>query len=207
MIENIVFDYGGVIGNIHDSIIKKAYMDLNVSWFKQVIHYRKIKTLKDDFINGLRPTGDVVDEILKLCGHNVSKEQLYKVLCLLAGELPKQRICQISKLHGRYNVFVLSNINELLWNTCVNQIKQQGFCLEECFHQVFLSYQMHMAKPHESIYKALIAEANIKPEKTLYFDDRKENWQAGLQMGFKASLVKQNHLEDNNDYIKLLEDL
>ena len=43
-------------------------MDLRVARWKQILYYRRIKRLKDDFIDGVRPAEEVLDEIHALCG-------------------------------------------------------------------------------------------------------------------------------------------
>ena len=57
MIRNLVFDYGGVVVNVHGSVVRRAFMDLRVARWKQILYYRRIKRLKDDFIDGVRPAG------------------------------------------------------------------------------------------------------------------------------------------------------
>ena len=51
MIRNLVFDYGGVVVNVHGSVVRRAFMDLRVARWKQILYYRRIKRLKDDFID------------------------------------------------------------------------------------------------------------------------------------------------------------
>ena len=57
MIRNLVFDYGGVAVNVHGSVVRRAFMDLRVARWKQILYYRLIKRLKDDFIDGVRMAG------------------------------------------------------------------------------------------------------------------------------------------------------
>lgn len=87
MIRNLVFDYGGVVVNVHGSVVRRAFMDLRVARWKQILYYRRIKRLKDDFIDGVRPAEEVLNEIHALCGRGVSRSQLSQVMGLLAGEL------------------------------------------------------------------------------------------------------------------------
>ena len=63
-IETLVFDYGGVIVNIDDNKVAKAMTGLGVSRFKQILHAKKIKQLMRQFIDGLVPTDQTLEEIL-----------------------------------------------------------------------------------------------------------------------------------------------
>lgn len=197
MIRNLVFDYGGVIVNLHDSTVRQAFMDLRVSLWKQLIHRKRIKRLMGEFIDGVRPTDEVVAEMHALCGSRVTLAQLHQVLGLLAGELPPSRLERIVALRKRYKVYVLSNINDILWQTCVRQINSAGRSVDECFDGLFLSYEMGVAKPDEAIYRQMLAETGMNPAETLYFDDRPENVEAGQRLGFVASQVVTNQLEHN----------
>lgn len=142
MIRNLVFDYGGVVVNVHGSVVRRAFMDLRVARWKQILYYRRIKRLKDDFIDGVRPAEEVLNEIHALCGRGVSRSQLSQVMGLLAGELPPERIRTIASLREKYRVYVLSNINDSLWQTSVRQIEALGLSVADCFDATFLSYEM-----------------------------------------------------------------
>ena len=195
MIRNLVFDYGGVVVNVHASMVRRAFMDLRVPRWKQLLYSHRIKRLKNDYIDGVRPTEEVLDEIHRLCGRSVTREQLVEVLALLAGDLPPDRLKRIIALRQHYKVYVLSNINATLWQTCVRQLADLGLTVADCFDGTFLSYEMGIAKPNAEIYRRMIAQTGINPAETLYFDDRKDNVAAGLQLGFQAHLVQGNQLE------------
>lgn len=195
MIRNLVFDYGGVVVNVHAEMVRRAFMDLRVPRWKQLLYYRRIQRLKNDYIDGVRPTDEVLDEIHRLCGRSVTRDQLAKVLGLLAGELPPERLYRIIELKKKYRVYVLSNINAPLWQTCVQQIESLGLSVSDCFDGTFLSFEMGVAKPGEEIYRRMIEQTGMDPAETLYFDDRKYNVAAGLRLGFQAHLVQSNHLE------------
>ena len=94
--------------------------------------------LKDDFIDGVRPAEEVLNEIHALCGRGVSRSQLSQVMGLLAGELPPERIRTIASLREKYRVYVLSNINDSLWQTSVRQIEALGLSVADCFDATFL---------------------------------------------------------------------
>lgn len=206
MIRNLVFDYGGVVVNVHGSVVRRAFMDLRVARWKQIFYYRRIKRLKDDFIDGVRPADEVIDEIHALCGQGVSRQQLCRVMGLLAGELPPERIRRIASLREKYRVYVLSNINDTLWQTSVRQIEDLGLSVGDCFDATFLSYEMGVAKPDESIYRQMVADTGMEPAETLYFDDRLNNVEAGRRLGFQAHHVVSNHLEACPAFARLVGD-
>ena len=101
MIRNLVFDYGGVVVNVHAAMVRRAFMDLRVPRWKQMLYYRRIQRLKNEYIDGVRPTDEVLDEIHSLCVRSVTRVQLSEVLGLLAGDLPPERLHRIIELQKK----------------------------------------------------------------------------------------------------------
>lgn len=204
-IEALVFDYGGVIVNIDDNKVAKTMTDLGVSRFKQILHAKKIKKLMRQFIDGLVPTDQTLNEILSLCREDATKEELLNVLNELCGDLPVSRLQSLAQLKKKYKVYLLSNISDVLWEGSVKQIKSCGFQPEECFDDFFLSYEMGVAKPDHRIYEMMIEKTGLNPATTVFFDDREDNYMAGKELGFHSVFVKTNHIEQSQEWIDLTE--
>lgn len=146
-IETLVFDYGGVIVNIDDASVVKAMESLGVTAFKRLIHVHKIKRLIHQYINGLVAEAETLKEMMSLCRKGTSTEDIEKVLEELCGNLPVERLEALVKLRKRYNVYLLSNINDTLWQKSVSQMNQLGYSTDELFDEVFLSYAMRKENP------------------------------------------------------------
>ena len=199
-IKTLVFDYGGVIVNIDDASVVKAMESLGVTMFKRLIHYRKIKRLIYQYINGLVAEAVTLKEMLSLCREGTSTEDIEEILEELCGNLPVERLEALVKLRKRYKVYLLSNINNTLWQKSVSLMKQLGYSTDELFDDVFLSYAMRKEKPSVEIYEEMTHLTGLNPATTLYFDDRAENAQAGRNFGFQSVLVKTNHLEEHQEW-------
>ena len=199
-IETLVFDYGGVIVNIDDASVVKAMESLGVTMFKRLIHFRKIKRLIYQYINGLVAETVTLKERLSLCREGTSTEDIEEILEELCGNLPVERLEALVKLRKRYKVYLLSNINNTLWQKSVSLMKQLGYSTDELFDEVFLSYAMRKEKPSVEIYEEMTQLTGLNPATTLYFDDRAENAQAGRNFGFPSVLVKTNHLEEHQEW-------
>lgn len=202
-IETLVFDYGGVIVNVDDREVAKVMTSLGISRIKQILYARKIKRLMRQFIDGVIPTDQTLDEILRHCREDVTKAQLLKVLNELCGDLPVSRLETLVQLRKRYKVYLLSNICDVLWENSVRQIRALGYQPEDCFDECFLSYEMGVAKPDNRIYEMLIAKTGLTPSTTVYFDDRKDNYKAGKKLGFHSVFVKTNHMEQSKEWQQL----
>ena len=90
----------------------------------------------------------------------------------------------VRDISDRYSVCCLSNTNPLHW-TKVGEIT--NYC--EFFDQVFLSYELGLVKPDIRIFRRMLQELEVAPEKVMFFDDKAENVEAARQSGFCAMLV------------------
>jgi putative hydrolase of the HAD superfamily len=64
-----------------------------------------------------------------------------------------------------------------------------------------ISYEVQIVKPENGIYKALLAKYNLKAEECVFLDDKPENIEAAVKLGFHGIVVeseKQAKTELNN---------
>ena len=145
--------------------------------------------------------------MLSLCRKETTTEDIEKVLEDLCGNLPVERLEALVKLRKRDNVYLLSNINDTLWQKSVNLMKQLGYSTDKLFDEVFLSYAMQKEKPSIEIYKEMRQLTGLNPATTLYFDDRAENAEAGKRFGFQSVQVKTNHLEEHQEWQEIIKNI
>ncbi len=203
-IDTLVFDLGGVIVNLNGKKVVEGLGKLGINRFKMFIYQKRINRLFNDYVDGVVDPMIPVNELKKICRKGTTTEDINKVVEFLCGEHPLHRFMQIKALRTKYKVYLLSNINEPIWSLTIKELQKMGLTPEDCFDKCFLSYEMHLAKPNASIYEQVIKETGLKPEHTLYFDDRKVNYEAGKQLGFQSVLVKTNHLEDCEEWQALI---
>ena len=55
--------------------------------------------------------------------------------------------------------------------------------MEDYFDRIYLSYQMKMAKPEPEIFQAVLADAGLAPDETLFIDDAEANCRAAQALG------------------------
>lgn len=201
-IDTIVFDYGGVIVNLRKDI-KPLLTKLGISHLRAFFMQRRIRRLVYEFIDGIRPTEDVINEMLSFCRRGTTRDELLAVLDTMNLDIPTARLETIRRLRGRCKVYLLSNINAVLWADARARIEAAGYSLDELFDGLFLSYEMRVAKPDSGIYEKLFAATGLTPSRTLYFDDNRKNVRAGRSAGLCAVLVPANELEGVREYREL----
>lgn len=102
----------------------------------------------------------------------------------------------IKKLKNEYKIYLLSNINQNTYNS----VKKSG--LFDLVDGYVLSFQEHMIKPYEGVFKRLIEKYNLVPEETLFIDDNLKNIETGKKLGFISKKVKPDNYEDLFETIK-----
>jgi putative hydrolase of the HAD superfamily len=204
-IRNIIFDYGNVIANISQETIQKTFSDLGISSETLLLHHQEIKHLMHDFIDGIRPLDDVLYDIQEYCEKGTSLKKIKDTITVLQGEIPEIRLKNIVLLKKQYKIYLLSNINEIIWSNCEKRFADFGYQVDDLFDEIFLSCRMGIAKPDERIYKQMIAKTGMIPEESIFLDDRVDNCEAAQKLGIQASWVKANEVEQNADYIRLLQ--
>jgi FMN phosphatase YigB (HAD superfamily) len=97
-------------------------------------------------------------------------------------------------LHFRYTLALLSNINQLHF-----EYLKAKFPIFDCFHHLFLSYELGAVKPDPRIYQKALAVLKVSPQEAFYVDDRPELIYAASQIGIRSFVFK--------DYAQLIKDL
>lgn len=105
-----------------------------------------------------------------------------------------KRLVHFLKKEG-LKLYYLSNYSEHLYN----KTKQYMDFLDDFDGGIF-SYEVLCIKPDEQIYRILIDRYGIKPEKTVFFDDRRDNVETACRLGIKGIVFKPDmayHILDN----------
>lgn len=83
-----------------------------------------------------------------------------------------------------YKIYLLSNYNKDFFDT---HTKGADF-LNDIDGKV-VSYEIHKIKPDPAIYEYLLVKYDLKPEESVFFDDRLENTEAAEKLGIKSYTI------------------
>ena len=83
-----------------------------------------------------------------------------------------------------YKIYLLSNYNKDFFDT---HTKGADF-LNDIDGKV-VSYEIHKIKPDPAIYEYLLEKYDLKPEESVFFDDRLENTEAAEKLGIKSYTI------------------
>ncbi len=195
MIRNLVFDLGGVLLNID---FKRTYDAFDALDKNQAYHFNEHPEVLGLFM--ALETGEFTPEGFRsqfrlLTGYSGSDNDLDRAFNALLVGFPPERIARVQELALKYNTFILSNTNaihcrhynELLYDT-------MGIPdLDQLVKKAYYSHEMQARKPDPEIFLRMVSHSGMKPEESLFIDDREENIEAARKLGFEVMLVDEEH--------------
>ena len=210
--KNIIFDLGGVILDINMQKALNGFAALGIP--QSELRFDKGETA--DLMHHYQLGHFTTDEFCKLvaakCNPGTTPEQVANAWNSICIGIPERKLNAIKALKQNANVYLLSNTNDLHWQYCLDHWFNAGDnrC-EDFFHQVFLSQDLHLEKPHAEIFEHVIktigavrdSEASgAVTSDTIFLDDNIDNVNAAKNCGIQA--VQITHDFDWVEYFKVL---
>jgi len=200
MIRNIIFDLGGVLLDIdlNYCIRQMQALGIDLDAFEkksvQTPTGTKAAVLGEGIVaNGamhLYQTGDITTEdflegVRRYCKEGTTREQVLDAWNSCCIAIPSYRLEKLKELKERgYRIYMLSNTNEAHWQKIVAQCFGGQDVVDSHFDHVFLSQEMHMAKPNDNIYLKVLEDIHAKANECLFLDDSSANLEAASALGF-----------------------
>jgi putative hydrolase of the HAD superfamily len=183
-IKNLIFDFGGVLLDISPESCKAAFIQLGFEGITELLSMTHQKGFCDQFERGLLTREEFLNKMREHIGTNVPDEAIVEAWCKMAVGIPAEKLHFIHCLKAEgYHVSALSNTNPIHWKYCRQFFLQAGHDPQELFEHVWLSYEMHLAKPDAEIFRDVIRDSGYRPEETLFIDDSGLNCEVAAQLG------------------------
>jgi putative hydrolase of the HAD superfamily len=188
-IRNIIFDLGNVLVNLDGQRCIDAFRKIGGEDLAKTIKEHQLQGLFLDTEVGYIDEHIFCERIRKLAGKPLTDEEIVWAWNELLTGIPDEKKARLLELRKKYKVFLLSNTNEMHWRKCAEDFFPYGpYGTEDYFDRVFLSYEMHLIKPDEKIFRETLSQAGLKAEETLFIDDRKENCEGAAKVGIQTFL-------------------
>ena len=177
--DNIIFDFGGVLMK-HDLIgcrnAFREFMDDNTIYTVLGLGNENPRGTLLDMLDRGANYDYMLSEILRHCKPKTTKFQVIGALNRLHDRIPEDYWEQIRSLRSNgYRTYLLSNTNIIHW---ADTITRYNNLIADCFDDVFLSFEMHCAKPDERIFKEVDIAIGAAPRRTIFVDDTTANREA-----------------------------
>jgi FMN phosphatase YigB (HAD superfamily) len=188
-IKNIIFDLGGVLIGLDGQRCIDAFEAIGAH---EISNYVRLHRTEDLFMEaeiGKINQQEFCCEVRKLTHCKATDSAIVAAWCCLLDKMPLFKLQKMITLRANYRLLLLSNTNDMHWNYFETQnFPYEGNSVKDIFEKVYLSYEMHLAKPSEEIFEAVIEDANVKAEETLFIDDSSENCKSAENLGLHTFL-------------------
>jgi putative hydrolase of the HAD superfamily len=189
MIKNIIFDLGGVLVKLDKNACIDSFKKLGFLEFGRILNEYVQEGVFLDFEKGLISDDDFRLFVRQNSDLNVSDNEINKAMADFLIEIPKAKLDTIIRLKRDYKVFLLSNTNPIAIDAVKRFFEIEGRKMGDYFDQLFLSYEMKLAKPDVNIFTKVLEQADILAEESLFIDDAQSNIISASSLGYKTLLV------------------
>lgn len=192
-IQNIIFDFGGVLLDIDIPRTIRAFQELGLTNLQSnEIHPNNAGIFLQLELGNISETQFIgtLQSYVPVGQPIPTREQILDAWNTLLLPYDWKRFELLDKLHqSGYKIFLLSNTNLPHREYFINKFDQENPArrrFESYFDQCFYSDAMHLRKPNPEIYLTALQEAGIKVEETLFVDDNKPNTDAAAELGIQT---------------------
>jgi putative hydrolase of the HAD superfamily len=177
-VKNLIFDLGGVILDLS--------VDDTLQGFSNLSGIKK-DTVKEIFVSspefeqyekgdfGDAEFRDFVRKVYKIQASDPEIDTCWNAMLL---GLPLIKLQLLQKLKEKYQVYLLSNTNNIHLQH-INNIILRNLTGEDnldiYFHKAYYSHRMGKRKPDAAIFQQVLDENNLKSDVTLFLDDNAMN--------------------------------
>lgn len=187
-IRHIIFDLGGVLLNIDYNLTEQAFVAAGIRNFSELYAQLHQSELFDRFEMGQMPAKEFVTALINASSQAVTETQIINAWNAMLLDFPLRRLQILQQLHLYYDLFLLSNTNEI-HEEAFNGILQRAHGLPSIsvlFDRVYLSHRLGMRKPMKEIFQRVLDDNGLKPEETLFIDDSPQHVSGAKLLGIQT---------------------
>ena len=203
-IKNIIFDLGGVILKLDYSKTEDEFKKIGVVHFKELYSQKKQTLLFDDFEKGKIKSEEFISSFKESGNLKIKEIDFINAWNAMLLEIPIENLQFINGLKKDYNIFLLSNTNEIHIKKFEGDLKTNNMLEQfyKCFDKIYYSSRMGKRKPEENCFNQVLEENGFIAENTLFIDDSIQHIEGAKKVGIKTF-----HLEKNKSILDLVPDI
>ena len=193
MIKNVIFDLG------------KVLIDFDFDGFYTSLGHDPAERTLDEangpillFEAGKISKSIFFEEIKKIYDFELSLKNFEILWCNVFSEA-KEMIELARKISEKYNVFILSNTDEIHFPYIWKNFPELHFFKKN----LMLSYELNSVKPEKEIYQNAIEKFGLNPVECVFIDDRPVNVNVAQEFGMKG-IIHQSYFNTKEKLVKIL---
>jgi putative hydrolase of the HAD superfamily len=190
-VKNIIFDFGNVLFDLNLPLWESTLMALYGDQAAAAHQTLKKNNIFELYETGGIDTPEFISALRFVNNMSIEEKKVVAAWNSIFVEMPARRFDLLLRLRKQYSVFLLSNINDLhaRWIEGYLLKEHQIYDFEQrYFDGVYYSHLIRLRKPSRDIYEYVLADAELAPESTVFFDDLEPNIIAARSCGIRAHL-------------------
>lgn len=201
-VRHIILDLGGVLLNIDHLKTAEAFAGIGIENFADHCGPSSQTGLFDDFETGRIEKTAFIEGVRALAGPSgpgltssatgISDADIERAWNAMLLDLPLRRLQILQQLQLHFDLFLLSNTNELHEAAFNKTVRAQcGFnTLAVFFDKVYFSHRTGHRKPDEAAFLQVLEDNSLRPECTLFVDDSEQHIAAAGKLGLQTIWLK-----------------
>ena len=206
-IKNIIFDLGGVILDIDETIVYKELEKMGIST-SELAQSKEFIDIMSKFDTGIYTAPTFRKKTKALLGQDKMTDQRFDAIWnAMLLDIPRERIEAIEKVKKHYKIFLMSNSNVIHYDLYVRDLQLRfGYNeFDELFNKSYFSFAEHLEKPDPRFFELILDHEGLLPEETLFIDDTAANIKVAKSLGINTYHISRDELVRNlfsNDVLK-----
>ena len=198
-IKNIIFDFGGVILDIDPQLTVDEFAKLGFKDFEKLNTLAFTEEILGKFERGILTPEVFRDKLRVFLGIEITDQEIDDAWNALLFDIPGIRIDIIEQVKNNYQIFLLSNSNEIHYDLFVRDLQLRfGYSeFDELFDKAYFSFDLHLLKPNPEIFEFVLNQHDLDLANTLFIDDNIRNIESARKLGIKTyHLTKPERIRD-----------
>jgi len=180
-IKLVIFDLGGVL-------MHAGYLDFVRHYVKGAMSgkgKKELEKLERDVNLGRISETDFYHKIQKVFDVHLSPKQMHRVIT--KGMSTDKGLVHLIPHLKKAKVALFTNS---IGHMAVDILKERKIPVNKLFDKLFISSNMHMAKPDGDAYRFVLKKFKVKPSEAMMVDDRPENINPAKKIGMNGVVYR-----------------
>ena len=198
-IKNIIFDLGGVVLDIDETIVYKELEKMGIST-SELANSKEFIDIMSKFDTGIYTAPTFRKRTKALLGLEKMTDQKFdSIWNAMLLDIPRERIEALEKVKKHYRIFLMSNSNVIHYDLYVRDLQLRfGYHeFDELFNKSYFSFAEHLEKPDPRFFELILDHEDLQPEETLFIDDSKKNIETAQALGIHTYNIRRDELVRN----------